>query len=39
MPLKIEILFIPLLANSYIFEIGEDDHPRLVTNAREIDEL
>jgi hypothetical protein len=34
MLLKIEILFIPLLANSHIFEISEDDHPRLVTDAR-----
>jgi hypothetical protein len=35
MLLKIEILFIPLLANSHIFEISEDDHPRLVTDARD----
>jgi hypothetical protein len=35
MPLKIEILFIPLLANSHIFEISEDDLPRLVTHARD----
>jgi hypothetical protein len=26
MLLKIEILLIPLLANSHIFEISEDDH-------------
>jgi hypothetical protein len=26
-------LFIPLLANSHIFEISEDDHPWLVTHA------
>jgi hypothetical protein len=39
MLLKIEILLIPLLENSQIFEISEDDHPRLVTDAREIDEL
>jgi hypothetical protein len=35
MLLKIEILLIPLLANSHIFEISEDDHPRLVTDARD----
>jgi hypothetical protein len=35
MLLKIEILFIPLLANSYIFEISVYDHPRLVTHARD----
>ena len=35
MLLKIEILFIPLLTNSHIFEISEDDHPRLVTHARD----
>jgi hypothetical protein len=29
--LKIEILLIPLLANSHIFEISEDDHPRTTT--------
>jgi hypothetical protein len=36
MLLKIEILLtgIPLLANSHIFEISEDDHPRLVTDTR-----
>jgi hypothetical protein len=28
-------LLIPLLANSHIFEISEDDHPRLVTDARD----
>jgi hypothetical protein len=28
-------LLIPLLANSHIFEISEDDHPRLVTHARD----
>jgi hypothetical protein len=27
-------LVIPLLANSHIFEISEDDHPRLVIDAR-----
>jgi hypothetical protein len=35
MLLKIEILLILLLANSYIFEISEDNHPRLVTHARD----
>jgi hypothetical protein len=35
MLLKIEVLFIPLLANSHIFEISEDDHSRLVTHARD----
>jgi hypothetical protein len=34
MLLKIEMA-IPLLANSHIFEISEDDHPRLVTHARD----
>jgi hypothetical protein len=34
MLLKIEILLIPLLANSQIFEISEDDHPRLVTDMK-----
>jgi hypothetical protein len=35
MLLKIEILLIPLLANSHIFKISEDDHPRLMTHARD----
>jgi hypothetical protein len=35
MPLKIEILLIPLLTNSHIFEISEDDQPPLVTHARD----
>jgi hypothetical protein len=39
MLLKIEILLIPLLANSHIFEISENFHPQLVTHARDIDEL
>jgi hypothetical protein len=36
MLLKIEIFLIPLLANSHIFEISEDDHPWLVTDARSL---
>jgi hypothetical protein len=35
MLLKIEILFIPLQANSHILEMSVYDHPRLVTHARD----